>query len=658
MEESSSAAQEEVAEPLRRCCALKELPDCLDEIVYIEESVPYICDTEGNAQRFLSYGAGPRLMAIAAERDLAPERLRTALVASLKGGFPLTIDLGGLPDFDFTPHFDPAHFPKEVFDRQKLFDVEVYGPLLRPRQGDAAPDAFSASADFRLQLVSSLPDPPTCIAEFCTVLHVGNPDGADDGDGDAVEDMVCGREVKKNSPQMAEEAFDGELEEVQKLITQGYHVDSCDGHDHTALSEAAAQGHEEVVRYLLGLGADPNHRNDRGRPPIYRATFNNQLEMMTLLLEHGSDPDVKDNEHATCMDAVHSDEARELLEGWDREKTVALMQERAEEIKRQKSLRIQTAAQRDYEARRSVTEDLLKLVMSGTPEELQARLQTIVDETEADPRPNPRPIATANARDERGHTLLAIAAWKNKVEIVEFLLTHWKTLEPETDFYDPDKVARRVFKAQVNARNLQGFTPISLASFHGNTKVVELLRDHGNADPSLTNKYGKNAFHVVQDQATRDALGGWNDAGMSGAWVQVHGTGMNVSVVTVPLEAVTTGLGIGQMDGSQGDQLELAFDEKHAELLEEQAGGGKATLKKRAAAKKSAKEAKAAAIKRKKEAKAKKAAGGGAKKKAASGGAKKKKGGGAKKKGGAKSSPRKKLDAAKKLDASVAAKGG
>jgi ankyrin repeat protein len=449
-----------IGEAVERRCGLTALPDELDNIVYIEESVPYICDPAGGAQRFLSYSAGPRLLAIAADRDLAPERLRNALVASLKGGFPLTIDLGGLPDFDFVQHFDSNFFPKEVFDRAKLFTVEVFGPLLRPAKGDATPDAFNASSDFRLQLVSTLPEPPSSVAEFCTVLHIGTAEDSDD-DGDAVEDMVCGREVKKNSADMAEEAFDGELEAVQKLITQGYHVDSVDGHEHTALSEAAAQGHADVVNYLLGLGADPNRANDRGRAALYRATFNNHLEMMTLLMEHGADPDAKDKEHNTPLDACHSDEARAVLEEWDRERTVALIAERNAEIARQKSLRIQTAAQREYEARRSVTEDLVALVHAGgAADALRERLQTIVDETEADKRPNPRPIANVNSRDERGHTLLALAAWKNKVEIAEFLLTHHGTLEPESDFFDPDKTARRVFKPQVNSRNQQGWTPV------------------------------------------------------------------------------------------------------------------------------------------------------------------------------------------------------
>lgn len=192
-----------------------------------------------------------------------------------------------------------------------------------------------------------------------------------------------------------------------------------------------------------------------------------------------------------------------------------------------------------------------------------------------------------------------------------------------------------------------------------------MLRDH-DANPTLTNKYGKNAFHHAKDQATRDALGGWDNAAMGKAWVQVSGTGMNVQVHTVPLEAATTGLGIGQLDGTAGDQLELAFDEKHAELLEEQAGGGATTLEKRAKARKSAKEARAAEIKRKKELAAKKKKGGGkakgkAKGKArgvgaATGGGAAKKAKGTKK--GAKSSPRKKIDAAKLLDASIVAKQG
>ena len=59
----------------------------------------------------------------------------------------------------------------------------------------------------------------------------------------------------------------------------GYYLDSVDGRKHKALSEAACQGHIEVIQYLLSIGADPNSLNDTGRSPLWRAAFNGHIEV-------------------------------------------------------------------------------------------------------------------------------------------------------------------------------------------------------------------------------------------------------------------------------------------------------------------------------------------------------------------------------------------
>jgi hypothetical protein len=107
------------------------------------------------------------------------------------------------------------------------------------------------------------------------------------------------KEVIKNSVDLVEAAFDGELDLVKELLekvcpfqnnfiyfifsmvvviiiyftaapapahltgdsafAQGYHVESEDPHKHTSVSEAACQGHADIVEFLVEtLGADPN----------------------------------------------------------------------------------------------------------------------------------------------------------------------------------------------------------------------------------------------------------------------------------------------------------------------------------------------------------------------------------------------------------------
>ena len=76
----------------------------------------------------------------------------------------------------------------------------------------------------------------------------GSPEG---NAMESVAELFGGKEIVRNSVPLVEAAFDGELEEVIDWIEKGFHLESTDGRKHTALSEAACQGHLHVVRVCL-----------------------------------------------------------------------------------------------------------------------------------------------------------------------------------------------------------------------------------------------------------------------------------------------------------------------------------------------------------------------------------------------------------------------
>lgn len=87
-----------------------------------------------------------------------------------------------------------------------------------------------------------------------------------------------------------------------------------DGRKHTALSEAACQGHEHVVSFLLDAGADPNSRSDTGRTPLWRAAFNGHTGTLKLLLDAGADPEHHDTTSMeNVFDVASTDEIRQIL---------------------------------------------------------------------------------------------------------------------------------------------------------------------------------------------------------------------------------------------------------------------------------------------------------------------------------------------------------
>jgi uncharacterized protein len=86
----------------------------------------------------------------------------------------------------------------------------------------------------------------------------------------------------------------------------------------TTLGLAAFLGGPEVVRILLEHGADPNLRQQGGFVPLHEAAHSDDVEMAELLLDHGADPALAadDGRDATRIAADDgSDRVAALLAG-------------------------------------------------------------------------------------------------------------------------------------------------------------------------------------------------------------------------------------------------------------------------------------------------------------------------------------------------------
>ena len=148
----------------------------------------------------------------------------------------------------------------------------------------------------------------------------------------------------------------GHLEIMEFLSENGAVVGVCDHKETTPLHEASARGHIDVMQWLLDHGADANARwsdhciplhlaaymhleavqillehnteinsqNDKGQTPLYKAlSFNRYdpregvVDIVWRLLEHGADPNLRDNDHSTALHEASSlgllDVARLLL---------------------------------------------------------------------------------------------------------------------------------------------------------------------------------------------------------------------------------------------------------------------------------------------------------------------------------------------------------
>lgn len=221
---------------------LKKLPDAIEEAVYVHEKFPLIIDTTEQAGRFLKYQTGT-FISFDDPIQSKKENLNKSLVGSFQYGRTLTLKFKTLEGMDESV-FEPNVFPKEILCRSKFFTDDVWKSVLPPKKSDDDDD-ITISSEFVFILCTNTDFVPSALYELMHVIKVVDklvPVDANNGNATAEEDpmeqiamMFGAKEVIRNSTQLVEAAFDGDLTEVKNYLDKGYHLESVDGRKHTAL---------------------------------------------------------------------------------------------------------------------------------------------------------------------------------------------------------------------------------------------------------------------------------------------------------------------------------------------------------------------------------------------------------------------------------------
>jgi len=85
-------------------------------------------------------------------------------------------------------------------------------------------------------------------------------------------------------------AANGEVAEIEKLITDGENPNIQDANSRTPLLVAAFRKHYAAVEALLKRGANANARDMQGFDILTLAAVNNDLQLLKLALAGGADP--------------------------------------------------------------------------------------------------------------------------------------------------------------------------------------------------------------------------------------------------------------------------------------------------------------------------------------------------------------------------------
>lgn len=84
-------------------------------------------------------------------------------------------------------------------------------------------------------------------------------------------------------------AANGEVSEIEKLITEGENPNIQDSNSRTPLHVAAFRKHYAAVEALLKRGANPNARDMQGFDILTLAAVNNDMELLKIALAGGAD---------------------------------------------------------------------------------------------------------------------------------------------------------------------------------------------------------------------------------------------------------------------------------------------------------------------------------------------------------------------------------
>ncbi|XP_076068299.1 ankyrin repeat and SAM domain-containing protein 6-like [Oratosquilla oratoria] len=93
----------------------------------------------------------------------------------------------------------------------------------------------------------------------------------------------------------------GDLEKAQYVLQWGVAVDSQDYDCNTALHIAAANDHEDVMRFLVEVGANPELCNHMGWTPLMQAARHGHLATITFLLRLGVAVDARNRLGMTAL---------------------------------------------------------------------------------------------------------------------------------------------------------------------------------------------------------------------------------------------------------------------------------------------------------------------------------------------------------------------
>lgn len=103
---------------------------------------------------------------------------------------------------------------------------------------------------------------------------------------------IVDRNKKKNNRTMPFAIRNGDVDQVNLLLSQGADIHKEDKRGRNHLLSVAGAGQYKIMQAFIDRGADVNYRNKFGHTCLSQAIKNNHANMVELLLKNGANPEI------------------------------------------------------------------------------------------------------------------------------------------------------------------------------------------------------------------------------------------------------------------------------------------------------------------------------------------------------------------------------
>ena len=241
-------------------------------------------------------------------------------------------------------------------------------------------------------------------------------------------------------------------------------------------AHGSGPGWDDIVKYLLESGADPN-RSGNGLSPLQEASAQGQTNVVSMLLKYGANP--YPSEYGGSDNSPICKAAQ-----WAHEGVVKLLLQHQDQV-------IDTKIRDKQQG-----EALIYAAIKGHRNVVVALLEVGVD---------------INCAGYLGKTPLLFAIEKNQIATARLLLRRGADFDRAdanrtsplflAAKWNSDLIVKEILRAggKTDVQNADGETPLCLAALRGHEKVVKVLLENG-ADREATNKFGDTPLDLALEK--------------------------------------------------------------------------------------------------------------------------------------------------------------